>query len=352
MRAIKEAFSKIYEDKNAVKVMIAALGSALVAGTLPELLKLIPGQNVTLVVIFVVGLIVLAASWISMNGRSGVGIAVFLPPSPEAKWSETKLLEQSAVAKRQHLSFFYVNVDELQPGLVGIDRVNLAQRVIESRLKEEHHVKPSAVHFYLACGLSSSFRLGQQTFNRDQGGQLRIFEFDKVIVQQVPTSRAQASLPPLSLKVTSDGAATTPESYNLGSLIRQQPVNLGSDGSIRVNRHALVLKIADTRNMVEEAIAAARGASPEQTGYLVGPNDVCSTALVLECTATTFPNDSAAYNELLRKIVQDWNLYLATQASSYNSIPEGRLFISAPTSLAFALGALLPFSTKVIDRIR
>lgn len=351
MRAFKRAFRKASEDKNAIRVLIAALGSALVAGTLPELLKLIPGQNITLGVIFVAGFLVLAASWISINSRSGVGIAVFLQPTPTSNWSENKLLEQSTVAKGQHLSFFYINVDELNPSLTGIDRVNLTQRVIESRLKEEHYSKSNTIHFYLACNLSSSFRLGQQTFNRGHGDQLRIFEFDNVVVQQVPTSKAQTGLPPLSLKVTLDGPETTPERYHLGSMIRQQPINFGRQDSSQANRHALVLKIADTPNMIEEATAAARGASSEQTRYLVGPDDVCSTALILECTAPAFPNDGAAYNELLRKIVQDWTLYLATQESSYNSTPEGRLFISAPTSLAFALGALMPFSSKVIDRI-
>ncbi|MGW1887653.1 hypothetical protein [Streptomyces sp. NPDC001970] len=279
-------------------------------------------------------------------------MAVFLQPTPTSGWSDARLLEHSSAARSRHINYFYVNVDELQPGLTADARASLTQRVIEARLKEEEAKNSSHIAFYLACSLANAFRLGQQVFNSTQGAQLRIFEFKEISVHQVSSSGHNTPLPPLVLEGTPGGPQTTQGSYQLASIIRRDPpIHLSPTSNQLANRHALILNIANQPNMVREATEAAQGTQGSQGRYVVGANDVCRTALVYQCSTPRFPDDRSAYNELLKVIVQDWDLYLSTQASTYGSISEGRLFISAPSSLAFSLGALLPTSTSVIEYI-
>ncbi|MFF4882643.1 hypothetical protein ACFY2D_07440 [Streptomyces nigra] len=335
------------EDRAVLAALIAALGSSLVAGTMPELLKLIPGKNKTLAILLAVGFAILAASWISLHGRTGVGVAVFLKPTPASTWSDSRLLRHAADAKNRHISFFYVNVDELHSGLTMDERAGLTQRVIEARLKEEDPKESSHISFYLTCSLANAYRLGQQTFNGAHGAQLRILEFKEISVHQVTNTGPHQPLPPLVLEGTPTGPQTTQSTYpQLAQMVRRTPTNL-TTATPAVNRHALILNLTSNPMMIAEATAAASGTIPGR--YVVGPNDVCSSALVIESTVSPFPNDRSAYNELLKKIAQDWSLYLSTQAANHQSSPEGRLFIQAPSSLAFSLGALLPSSTKVVD---
>ncbi|WP_151481455.1 hypothetical protein [Streptomyces albicerus] len=336
------------EDRAVSAALIAALGSSLVAGTMPELLKLIPGENKTLAVLLAVGFVILAISWISLHGRTGVGVAVFLKPTPASTWSDSRLLRHAADAKNRHISFFYVNVDELHSGLTMDERAELTQRVIEARLKEEDPKESSHISFYLTCSLANAYRLGQQTFNGAHGAQLRILEFKEISVHQVTNTGSHQPLPPLVLEGTPTGPQTTQSTYpQLAQMIQCTPTNLTTTIAPTVNRHALILNLTNNPTMITEATSAASGTTPSR--YTVGPNDVCSSALVIESTVSPFPNDRSAYNELLKKIAQDWSLYLSTQAANHQSSPEGRLFIQAPSSLTFSLGALLPPSTKVID---
>ncbi|MFJ4987699.1 hypothetical protein ACIP9H_28345 [Streptomyces sp. NPDC088732] len=298
-----------------------------------------------------VGFAILAVSWISLNGRTGVGVAVFLQPTPTSGWSDARLLEHSSAARSRHVSYFYVNVDELQPGLTADARASLTQRVIEARLKEEEAKSSSHIAFYLTCSLANAFKLGQQIFNGTQGAQLRIFEFKEISVHQVSGSGPNTPLPPLVLEGTPGGPQTTQGSYQLTPIIRRDTIRLSPASNPLANRHALILNITNNPNMVTEATQAAQGTQGSHGRYVVGINDVCSTALIYQCTTTRFPDDRSAYNELLKDIVQYWGFYLSTQASPHGSIPEGRLFISAPSSLAFSLGALLPASTSVIEYI-
>lgn len=133
--------------------------------------------------------------------------------------------------------------------------------------------------------------------------------------------------------------------------MRRDTVTLNPVGGQSPNRHALILNITNNPTMIDEAKRAARGAQGPQGRYTVSANDVCSSGLIYHCTASSFPNDESAYNELLKDIVQHWSFYLSSQASSHGSPPEGRLFVSAPTSLAFSLGALLPTTTSVVEYI-
>ncbi|MFD7897195.1 hypothetical protein [Streptomyces sp. NPDC059743] len=320
------------------------------AGTFPELLKLIPGKILMNSIGLIIGFVFIARSWLSLHGRTGVGVAIFLQPTPASGWSDARLFEHFLATRVCHISFFYVNVDELYPGLTGDARAELTQRVIEARLKEEGANRSDHISFYLTCGLANAFRLGQRLF-APQGVQLRLFEFREIHVHQVSGAGPSLPLPPLVLEGTLNGPQTTQESYQLSSTIRRDAVALFPIGGQNVNRHALIVNIANNPSMITEAQDAARGAQNHLGRYAVGPQDLCSSALVYQCMVPAFPNDRSAYNALLKDIVQYWSLYLSTQATVHGSTPEGRLFISAPSSLAFSLGTLLPTSTVVIDYI-
>ncbi|MER5257520.1 hypothetical protein [Streptomyces sp. NPDC002855] len=348
---IRRSYRRVNEDRALLSALFAALGAALVAGTFPELLKLVPGNTKMLAAIMFAGFLILAASWVNLHGRTGVGVAVFLQPTPTSGWSDARLIQHSSAAKNRHISFFYVNVDELHPGLTSDARANLTQRAIEARLKEEEAKNSSHISFYLSCGLANAFRLGQRIFNSIQGAQLRVFEFKEISVHQVSSSGPNAPLPPLVLEGTPSGPKTSAGSYHLTPIIRRDTVSLAPIGGQTVNRHALILNITNNPSMVAEAKDAAQGTQGPQGRYSVGSGDLCSSALIYQCTAAAFPEDRSAYNELLKDIVQYWNFYLSTQASVHGSSPEGRLFISAPSSLAFSLGALLRSPTLVVDYI-
>ncbi|NUP20851.1 MAG: hypothetical protein HOZ81_33205 [Streptomyces sp.] len=345
---LSRSVRKVSEDRAILAALIAALGSSLVAGTMPELLKLIPGKNKTLAALLVIGFVILAASWISLHGRTGVGVAIFLKPTPSSTWSDSRLLRHAADARSRHISFFYVNVDELHSGLNMDERAGLTQRVIEARLKEEDPKGASHISFYLTCSLPNAYRLGQQTFNSTHGAQLRILEFKEISVHQVSNVGPHQPLPPLLLEGTPAGPQITQSTYpQLAHMVRCTPTNLTASTAPTVNRYALIVNLTTNPTMISAATAAASGVAPGR--YTVGADDVCSSALVIESCVSPFPNDRSAYNELLKKITQDWALYLSTQATDPQSPPEGRLFIQAPSSLAFSLGALLPPDTKVID---
>ncbi|MEU5046524.1 hypothetical protein [Streptomyces griseorubiginosus] len=321
------------------------------AGTFPELLKLIPGKTTTLWIVMIVGFLILAASWVNLHGRTGVGVAVFLQPTPNSGWSDSRLIQHSSTTKGSHVSYFYVNVDELHPGLTADARADLTQRAIEARLKEEEPKNSSHISFYLTCSLPNAFRLGQRIFNGAQGAGLHILEFKEISVHHVPSSGPNSPLPPLLLEGTPNGPQANQGSYQLGPIVSRNSVSLSPVGGQNVNRHALILNITSNLAMVTEAKSAAEGAQGSQGRYVVGPQDLCSSALVYQCTTPTFPNDRSAYNELLKDIIQYWEFYLSTKATQHGSTPEGRLFISGPASLAFSLGALMPNSTTVVDYI-
>lgn len=256
-------------------------------------------------------------------------------------------MQHSKEAREGHISFFYVNVDDLHPNLLGSARVELAQRVIESRLKEESDKKSSSISFYLTCNLKSAYRLGQQIFNA--GAQLRIKQFKSILVHQVLGPGLRTPLPPLELRGTPTGPELVTVSYALSSLVNRRIQDFAANSSLTVNRHALIINISRQPTMTSEALAAAAGIQSPNGRYAIGAADICSSALVVESVTPTFPNEPDAYSELLRLITQDWALYLATKSSSHASAAEGRIFISAPNSLAFALGALLPETTKVVE---
>ncbi|MFF6993000.1 hypothetical protein [Streptomyces sp. NPDC010273] len=348
---IRRSYRRINEDRAILSALFAALGSALVAGTFPEILKLIPGKTRTLWIIMIVGFLVLVASWVNLHGRTGVGVAVFLQPAPNSGWSDTRLVQHSSTTRGHHVSFFYVNVDELHPGLTGDARADLTQRAIEARLKEEEPKNSSHVSFYLTCGLANAFRLGQSIFSSNQGAGLRILEFKDISVHQVATSGPNSPLPPLTLEGTPSGPQTNQSGYQLTPIVSRNSILLTPASGQNPNRHALILNVTNNLAMVTEAKDAAEGTQGPNGRYAVGPQDLCSSALIYQCTAPTFPNDKSAYNELLKGIVQDWSFYLSTKATSYGSAPQGRLFISGPTSLAFSLGALISDITKVVEYV-
>ncbi|MFE2032843.1 hypothetical protein ACFXBB_06185 [Streptomyces scopuliridis] len=338
------------EDRVIFSSLSGAFGSVLVAGTFPELLKLIPGKTVMHTIALIIGFVLIAESWLSLHGRTGVGVAIFLQPTPASGWSDARLVERFLATKACHVSFFYVNVDELYPGLTGDARAELTQRVIEARLKEEGGRRSDHISFYLTCGLANAFRLGQRLFTQ-QGAQLHLFEFKEISVHQVSGSGPNLPLSPLVLEGTLNGPQTTQESYQLSSTIHRDTVALFPIGGQSVNRHALIINIANNPSMITEAQDAARGAQNHLGRYAVGPQDLCSSALVYQCLVPEFPNDRSAYNALLKDIVQHWIFYLSAQETVHGYTSEGRLFISAPNSLAFSLGALLPSSTVVIEYI-
>ncbi|SCE35666.1 hypothetical protein GA0115240_154118 [Streptomyces sp. DvalAA-14] len=343
---IRRSYRRVNEDRAVLAALVAAIGTAIVASTLPDFLIMIPGGRRTEIFISVVGFLILAVSWISLHGRSGVGVAVFLQPEPTSGWSDARLLEYAAEAKGRHISFFYVNADELHPG-PGVDRKSLTQKVIEARLKEENPRKSSQISFYLTCGLGNSFHLGREIFNSMQGASLRVRDFQEIAVHQVSNSGAVGTLPPLQLVGTPAGPRTSEANYPLPASVRMQTVALNPG---HINRHALIVCIS--QNSASRAVDAQDAAqSGTHARYQVTAHDVCSTALVIECP--NFPNDHRAYNELLKRTLHTWAGHLSSMNASQGSIPEGRLFISAPTSLAFALGALLPSTprTQIIDYI-
>ncbi|WP_386430819.1 hypothetical protein [Streptomyces polygonati] len=328
--------------------MIAAIGTALVTSIMPEFLDMIPGGNGTKIGITAFGTMMLAGSWLSIYGKTGVGVAVFLKPNPNSAWLDTRLLEYSREARSQHVSSFYVNVDELSPG-ASTDRVGITQRVIEARLREENPKRSTGISFYLTCGLANSYNLGSQLFNSTQGSQLRVRDFREISVFNIPPSGTAAPLPPLRLLGAPNGPQTLQGNYSLTSLIQITTQQLNGPASAD-NRHALIIHIASgSPNMVTDAMDAARHGSHAR--YQVAANDTCETALIFARHVASFPDDSKAYNAVLKEVVQRWSAHLAAHSGANGLPAEGRLFISAPTSLAFALGALIPAAgpTKVID---
>lgn len=325
------------------------MGAALIAGTLPELIKILPGSNWTMASIFVVGLTILAVTWINLNARSGVGVAIFLPPTTTSNWSDRELLHTASQARRQHVNFFYLNINDLQGELDDQFRVGLAQRVLEARLNEERSHKSSHISFYLSSSLADAYMLGQQTFRSNDPARLHVTQFTSISVNQVSRGLNASTPPAINLTGTSTGPAATSDGGEVSTYLSEDLITFPDVPHEATHRTALIVCLIASDTMVGEAKIAASGQQQSASRkYEVTANDVCGRALIFRLSVPQVPTDSEIYNLIMRRISEKWSLFVQMQSNTHSSTQSERLFIASPVSIAFALGALLPQSTKAV----
>ncbi|MBY4208901.1 hypothetical protein HQO44_20840 [Rhodococcus fascians] len=346
---LKQVRAALSEDRSRLLVLLSAMGAALVAGTLPELIKIIPGSNWTMASIFVVGLAIIAVTWISLNARSGVGVAIFLPPTTTSNWSDRELLHTASQARRQHVNFFYLNINDLQGELDDQFRVGLAQRVLEARLNEERSHKSSHISFYLSSSLADAYMLGQQTFRSNDPARLHVTQFASISVNQVSRGWNASKPPAINLTGTSTGPAATSDGGEVSTYLSEDIITFPGVPPEATHRTALIVCLIASDTMVGEAKIAASGQQQSTSRkYEVTANDVCGRALIFRLSVPQVPTDSEMYNLIMRRISEKWSLFVQMQTNTHSNTQSERLFIASPVSIAFALGALLPQSTKAV----
>lgn len=361
MNRVRRALRSLKEDRSSGRVIVSAAGSGLVAGTFPQLLLLVPGGNVTLAWVCCLGFAALGAGWTLSHSRSGVGIVIFQKPSASSSWPEDETLARAESAKSEHVGFFYVNVDALQPGVVGDARFQLARGVVQARLHELKESAASSVSFYLTSNQVDAFKLGAALVPVVGSGVLPRTGGPAILVHQVrrptvsmgghATRRITPPLPPLRFRVSNGAAIAEATSFPLASVIEREIHQFAASLGRPINHHALIVSIADNPDMRVQALGAAAVGGGDH--YIGGSSIMCSSAVVFDCPHPPFPSDSAAYNALLAQIVEYWESYLARKSQENSSEAKGFLFLSGPVSLAFSLGGLMtPGRTEIVEQRR
>lgn len=326
-------------------VIAGACGSALVAGTLPELLKLFPGGNITLAVIAILGLLVLTIAWTALNVRTRFGVVIFLSTTPDDLAQNLRMQGFVDRHRDKHLKLFYVNGNYLAPTADRDARITLAQRVMQERLSEESAWQVGSIDFYLRCDFPSAYQLARVTLGRGDDnampfgglGRIRIHQFD----------HGSTTLEDDVIELTHHRWVLQPATSPAPQGVRvtgYQPI--GKPRLELQNRCAIVVNLFGDPASIAKARRAANGGDPS-TGYVVEDRDRCGGEILIEASLNTEP--AVSHQAIVAAVVNEWEKFVKSRDDA--SRAQGRLFVHGPVAIVFALGALLPNSVELVPYV-
>lgn len=331
----------VRNEPTVVLVVVGACGSALAAGTLPELVALLPGGVATLVCAFLVGLIALALAWAASNSKEGLGVVVFLGITPNDPMESGKMQGFVSSRRDRHLKLFYVNGDYLADNTNKASRVRIAQRVLHARLMEESVGKNGPVDFYLRCDFLSAFDLARSAFARSSDDSMPLGGLGHVRVRQFVNNAVEVDPEVVELENNrwSIRLLSTPTDDGI-TVTSHQPLENRDAGAD--DRCALIVSLLGDQTTVGEARRAA-GRVDTSTGYVVDENDRCGSEVVIRAS---LGDRQVSHQAIVSAVVDEWHRFVESRPDS--TCAEGRLFVRGPVAIVFSLGALLPESVKLI----
>ncbi|WP_157545884.1 hypothetical protein [Microtetraspora fusca] len=291
----------------------------------------------------------------------GVGIVIALPRANwRAPWSGQWAAAAVAHARRHHDSCFTVRQDIMaarpEDGAQAKgtarearkDAIELVCELVNARLTELAEADPSVpVSLYVNAALPDAFELGARfKFNvHRRVGSVGVSprndaaaDYRKSVAEVALPQRAEFTRTDFFTAVRISGRLKEPltpaEAVRAAKLakVTEEPDFAGAPDGGAV---ALVVHLADNPMMVAEALRAAREGCLDVNGRW----ERCRAALVVDGGPANIPETTGDFELVVRHVYAAWSAWIGARPHYAGLRP--RLFITAPASVAFALGWLL-----------
>jgi len=359
-----------------VVAALAGVAAAVAAGTVPDVIKGWMGdQKWFLTVLCVAAAAVFTGINLWQQRSRGVGIVIALPRENwRGPWSDQWVSAAVNHARRSHDSCFVVRreIEVAVPGADPVtkvaareareDALELAYELVSARLAELSESDPSTpVSLYVNAALPDAFDLGAK-FKFNVQRDLRGISPDLGLGRSVQKSDAEPDefggsvgpvLPQRSERAQSDffpsvrissrlkDPLTSAEAVRAAKLARvvEEP---DFEGDVEGGAVALVVHLADNPMMVAQALRAAADGCADTGGRW----ERCRAALVIDGGPSNLPETAADFELAVRHVYAAWRAWMAAHPR-YAEL-RTRLFITAPASVAFALGWLIGHEVRAV----
>ncbi|MEV0971071.1 hypothetical protein [Microtetraspora glauca] len=341
---------------------LAGVAAAVAAGTVPDVIKSWLGdQRGFLTALCVVSAAVFAGINLWQQRSKGVGIVIALPRTNwRAPWSTQWAAAAVAHARRHHDSCFTVRRDivaatpeddaeaKATAREARVDAIEFACELVNVRLTELAEADPSTpVSLYVNAALPDAFELGAR-FKFNVHRRLRgvgasphddaSADDRNAIADVVLPQRAEFARTDFFTAVRISGRLKDPltpaeavRAAKLATVIEEPEFGDVPDGGAV----ALVVHLADNPMMVAEALRAAREGCLDVNGRW----ERCRAALVVDGGPANIPESTGDFELVVRHVYGAWSAWIEARPEYVGLCP--RLFITAPASVAFALGWLM-----------
>ncbi len=328
------------------------LSAALFGGAVPELLLMFGKRYLWLVwVIAAAGAGVL---WWRDRRRDGIGVLVSLPQVPGIDQTDGLVKQIDTFMGSNHRGWFRAGPEDSKIARVPNSRAHWAIETIRHRLLElDARSSDSSVFLYLHCRQEESFHLGRASAavwtkgaKLLAGASSRATPRLAVKVRYISTYDQRTKAEYYEIDLTQEYVDGVPAgNVDTVDLRPRLP-----EGAPPPRRLALAVLASDEDGNVtpfkQSVMEAVTGG--DDHSYAVGSDDFCDRLLVISISPD-------ALIEALKKgraarfihfIDKQWRLHAADWYGSDDV--EVLLFIKGPSIIAFAAGALLPESSRLI----
>jgi hypothetical protein len=305
--------------------------------------------------------------WYRDRRKKGIGVYIHFVRPESGPNQATILSSVRTWMEKHHRDWFRAGPD--RPDEKTEQRVDIMLASIRHRLDEVESWAGGtpSLFLYVQCGLREAFSLGQRM--------APIWGFHHAT--GVNHDLDSWALPPVDVHIRTMSGHSPKRPYHLDlakaltmpcadrSLVAAMPKILTThdpNGSALGQPHRLAVLVhaapdnpaqEGRRAFIREALAAAAG--DIESGYEVEPDDICDRSLTLGMSVSLLVEalddvDGAEAAVFLAAMREHWEEYAR---SSYGTadVPV-RLFMQAPSILAFALAALFPVNSRLVRRIQ
>jgi len=338
---------------------------AFVAGAGPNLAQLL--HPLALLGVSVAAAGVAGVLWYRDRRKKGIGVYIhFGRPGPGPS-QEAILSSVRTWMEKHHRDWFRAGPDRLDEKTE--QRVDIMLASIRHRLDEVESWAGGtpSLFLYVQCGLREAFALAQRmapiwgfhnparisqdldawtlvpvdVHIRTMSGHSpkRPYHLDLAKALTVPCADRSLVAATSKILTTHDpNGSASGQPYRLAVLVYAAPDNPAQQG-----REAFI----------REALAAAAGSI--ESGYDVGPDDICGRSLTLSMSVSLLVEALDDINGVeaaifVAAIREHWEEY-AQSSYGTTDVPV-RLFMQAPSILAFALAALFPVNSRLVRRVQ
>lgn len=336
-----------------VRQFVFWMSAALIGGAVPDMLMVLGVAYLLLLWGVAIGV----ALWLWTRDRRRVGIAVVVSlPDSAGSDDTTSLVDQiDRWMKDKHRGWFRSGPENAEIKNSPAARASWAIDTIRHRLRElDAPHGDSTVYLYLYCRQEESFHLGRSsaavwstesrllTRGSDQGPDATL----SLVVRYISTYKRRDEAQYYEIDLSQRRIAEI-DSGNVESvdLRKQMPA-----GAAFPRRLALAVFAAEDSGRIESfrtgVLEAATGGTDH--GYMVAEGDLCDRAMFVSIAPAALKQalTTGGAQQFMYQIDKAWR---ARAKEWYGSDEvELSLFIQGPSIVAFAAGAILPDTAKLI----
>ena len=339
------------------------LTAGLAAGSIPALILQFPIGFWILVGVWLLAITVGSLLWYHDRRKVGVGVFVHLPsPSELDQDSAQRVLpEIHRLMKSRHHGWFRSGPENSDTFYDTSRRADWIIRSIQYRFDETRLTSGNntPLFLYLFCRNPESYSLGSRARQvwRQQDNQLPA-SANEGAPAQIPLDFRVRQFDTYTGKTDELfeldlSKVTLPPTDKLGGAISSDVVNLSNVSSSTqpssTPRLAIIIHAGEQKGLEpfkRFALDAAKGGSCH--GYLTTESDVCDNAIIFPIDQNSLVSAlrEARAEPFVQRIYEDWRdqsilLY------GRDDVPV-RVFMTAPSLLAFALGSIFPNDSRII----